>query len=242
MRRACVADDRVGHELAALAQKAEAEGDIDVFVVAEIPFVEAARLRERDRADRARRRRTARSIRRQAARFDSVMTEAAAPGIAIGEIAVACAVELCGLVQADLQAGDHAMRRALVDGAHHGREPVRRGFSVGVEQGEPLAARRRARRYCCRRRSRDSRPARRMVRRGGLFDDAIERAVGRGVVDDDGLEVGEGLARQRGEAAAQVVAAIVVDDDDRDRRARGLGRSRRSCQLRGSTGRSISSP
>ena len=44
--RTGMANARIGRELALLAQEAETEGDIDVFVVAEIALVEAACIQE----------------------------------------------------------------------------------------------------------------------------------------------------------------------------------------------------
>ena len=193
-----MAHDGVGHVLAALALQAQAEGDVDVLVIAEIPLVEAAGIRETARADRAPRRRRARSIRRRQARCDDGMAEAAAPRIAIGEIAIACAIELCqascrlicrqatmrwdgrcstARIMASSQSG--AASASGLSSASHLPAPCPRADIVAAGKAEILVL-----------------PQDGEARR--LLDDAVERAIGRGVVDDDGFEVREGLrARAR---------------------------------------------
>ena len=97
-----MADPGIGHELAALTHEAEAESDIDVFMVAEISLIEPASFEEqRARIEGSRTARTEALAWRKRSR--RVVAKASTPGIAIGEIIIPCSVELRRVMEVDLQ-------------------------------------------------------------------------------------------------------------------------------------------
>ena len=138
-----MADDSVRHKLAALAAQAQPEGHVDVFVVAEIPLVEAARLEEQVSGVKRRGPAWGKAFAGWR-RIGQRMTEAATPGVAIGKIAVAGAVQLVGFVQADLQAGDNAMRwrrsTARIIAASQSGEASASGLSKASHRPVPTRA------------------------------------------------------------------------------------------------------
>ena len=135
---------------------------------------------------------------------------------AAGVIDIPGAIETRRIVGEQLRRPKHVDIRILLGRGHEPGEPVGGGKGVRVERGDPGGPRLR-RRPVVTAGETEVAPRTDDTESLGKRAERVDRAVARGVVEDDRLEVVPALARERGDAAAQMGAALVGDNDDTDR-------------------------
>jgi hypothetical protein len=131
-------------------------------------------------------------------------------------------VDVAGSVETVAVAGGAELARegsvsgVRLRGRGEARQPRRVGKGVGVEEGHEVAVRADPEGHVVRRRETHVRPEPDRLRGGIRGKRSLERAVGAPVVHHEHPVGPPLLARERQETGTQVVAAVPVDDHDRD--------------------------
>src|SRR5713226_591691 len=187
-----------GHLDAAVSHETQTKRQVDVLDITEKPFVKAVCLAKDVGTEEAGRgaRRKYLTLRRQ---FRYRPATAAAPRNPGREIMIARSVEPLRICSADLRGAEHDHVGVAPRCREQLLQPIRGGHGVRIEKGKPFTARRsRAKITACGKAKIAFRINKyeSFVLAGGR-PRAREGLVGRTVIDDNCLEIGEGLGGNR---------------------------------------------